>query len=59
MWNALQARVKGWTRHMALMMTWKVTCFALTKRTLAIIYGANEGSESVIIKMYEICVRVA
>jgi len=52
MWNALQARVKGWTRHMALMMTWKVTCFALTKRTLASIYGANEGSESIIIKMY-------
>lgn len=53
MWNALQSRVVGWTRHMALMMTWKVTCFALTKRTLSLIYGGTEGSDSIIIKIDE------
>eukprot|EP01094_Clydonella_sp_ATCC50884_P020502 TRINITY_DN4270_c0_g1_i1.p1 TRINITY_DN4270_c0_g1~~TRINITY_DN4270_c0_g1_i1.p1 ORF type:complete len:1309 (-),score=500.74 TRINITY_DN4270_c0_g1_i1:354-4280(-) len=53
MWNALASRVVGWTRHMALMMTWKVTCFALTKRTLSLIYGGTEGSDSIIIKIDE------
>ena len=35
---------------MALITTWKVTCFALTKRSLSLLYGAGEGSENVAIK---------
>lgn len=53
LWDALKQRVAGWTQHMSLILTWKVTCFALTKRTAGILYGPAEGTDSVIIKIDE------
>ena len=53
LWLALKQRVHNWTHHMALIMTWKVTCFALTKRSASILYGPSEGSDAVTIKFDE------
>ena len=55
LWAALQSRVRGWTQHMPLTASWKVTCFALTKRTLSILYGSsgsnsNNNNQAVVIK---------
>jgi hypothetical protein len=41
LWDALQHRVRGWTHHNELILTWKVTSFALTKRSTAILYGSS------------------
>mmetsp|Transcript_2685 Transcript_2685/g.9507 ORF Transcript_2685/g.9507 Transcript_2685/m.9507 type:complete len:1308 (+) Transcript_2685:68-3991(+) len=51
LWDALRQSVKGWTHHMSLILTWKVTCFALTKRSTAILYGSSEGTDCVIVKI--------
>lgn len=53
LWDALRQSVKGWTHHMSLILTWKVTCFALTKRSTAILYGPTEGTDAVIVKIDE------
>jgi len=53
LWDALKQRVRGWTHHRALITTWNVVCFALTRRSIAVLYGAREGSESVILKLEE------
>ena len=41
LWDALKQRVKGWTHHKDLIYTWKVVCFALTKRSITILYSAK------------------
>ena len=41
LWEALKERVRGWTHHMALVLTWKLTCISLTKRSVAILYGPS------------------
>ena len=51
LWSALKQRVHKWTHHMALILTWKLTCISLTKRSAAILYGPAEGTESVIISI--------
>ena len=55
LWEALQQRVRGWTKHMPLILAWKVVSFALTKRTVNILYGGSEGgttaaSDTVVVK---------
>lgn len=41
LWKALKDRVKGWTHHMALIQTWNCITIALTKRSVAILYGPS------------------
>lgn len=53
LWAALFQRVVGWTQHMSLVLTWKVTAVALTKRVFAILYGPSEGTDTVIMKIDE------
>ena len=41
------------------MMTWKAVCFALSKRMIGILYGSNEGTDTVVLKIEDdIQVRV-
>lgn len=39
LWFALKQRVRGWTHHISLILTWRETCFALTRRSTSILYG--------------------
>ena len=50
LWEALQNRIQGWTRHMPLIHAWKVVTFALTKKTVSILYGNTNANESVVVK---------
>lgn len=41
LWEALKLRVRGWTHHISLINTWKMTSFALTRRSVALLYGIS------------------
>ena len=41
LWEALKQRVRNWTHHISLIKTWKPVCLALTRRSIAILYGPS------------------
>ena len=51
LWDALKNRVSGWVHHMPLVSTWNLISQSLTKRSIAILYGAQEGTDSVILHL--------
>ena len=53
LWDALKSRICNWVHHMALISNWNLICQSLTKRTLSLLYGSHEGTDSVILNLDE------
>lgn len=51
LWGSLKKFVAGWTHLSTLITQWNITTLALTTRSLAILYGASEGTEAVVLKL--------
>jgi hypothetical protein len=51
MWASLKKLVAHWTHLSTLITQWNATTYALTVRSLAIIYGPTEGTDAVVIKL--------